>query len=126
MPNDPNDPGREAYWDPTKPTYGVRKKDILEWRPAQKRDIITDCVTLPIKFRSNTFRITVQVEVTDPDYQQTYSTARVQRVYSRDIDPVANQAGDRRVHGPYNGFFKMHGSRVITGVDPYHDWLGVK
>ena len=103
--------------------YGVRLKDKWQWQPVQKKEVIQDCVTLPIKFRSNTFRVTVVVELTDNRFRNTYSTHRYSRVYSR---LPGEPSGNIKVHGRYTGEFLLHGQRSIGGVDPEMSWLGVE
>jgi hypothetical protein len=78
-------------------------------------------VTLPVKFRSNTFRVTVSVEVTDKSYKNVTGVHRYQRVYSRLSDVPQ---GTSKVHGPFTGEYILHGSRAIDGVDPENSWLG--
>ncbi|MCK6473767.1 MAG: hypothetical protein L6R28_18750 [Planctomycetes bacterium] len=94
----------------------VPKHDIRLWRKANKREIIQNCVTQPIKFRSLTFRITVAVELTDATYTEVYATRRFQKVVSRVPD----------TSGALTGEFIEHSSRAIAGVDPELDWLGVQ
>ena len=43
-------------------SYGVVMQPSVSWKHELEDDVITNCVTLPIKFRSNTFRVTVSVE----------------------------------------------------------------
>jgi hypothetical protein len=100
--------------------YGVLKPG---WVAVNQNEVIKDCVTLPIKFRSNTFRISVMVEITDKDYKTVYATQRFSRVYSRVPKQVE---GEYRVNQPYTGEFILHGSRTMTKVDPYQHWLGAE
>ena len=100
--------------------YGLR---LDEWKPAPASQIIQGCVTLPIKFRSNTFRISVLVSLTDASYKNVYSTQRSARVVSR---VPAKPTGSIKVHGRYTGQFLQHGTRVMAGVDPDLSWLGSK
>ncbi len=95
--------------------------DKAHWRQADKSEHITNCVTLPIKFRSNTFRVTVAVELTDSKFRNTAAVHKYSRVYSRVVGPPA---GNSKVHGPYTGEFILHGNRAIDGVDPEGSWLG--
>ncbi|MFH0939290.1 MAG: hypothetical protein V1899_08415 [Planctomycetota bacterium] len=99
--------------------YGVIK-GAWDTNPVDKSEIIQGCVTLPIKFRSNTFRITVIAELTNSSYTNSYGSVRYSRVYSR----VPGPGGDR-VHGQYTGQFMLHEKRVMRGgVDPVMSWLG--
>jgi hypothetical protein len=101
--------------------YGVIDHPSKDWKPADKGDVIQNCVTLPIKFRSNTFRVTVAVELTDSKFRNTAAVHKYSRVFSRVMD---KPAGLSKVHGPYTGEFIMHGNRAIDGVDPEGSWLG--
>jgi len=102
--------------------YGIAIKNG-GWKKSKNNEVITECVTLPIKFRSNTFRITVVVELTDPDYKVVYSTRRYTRVYSRVPGEPANGI---KVFGPYTGEFILHSNRDVTGPDPDLSFLGVE
>jgi len=93
----------------------------LAYAPVDKSQIIQECVTLPIKFRSNTFRVTVVVELTDPDYKTVFATRQYSRVYSRVPGPPQ---GNLKVHGPYTGEFILHGQRDTSGIDPENSFLG--
>ncbi|MCK6474810.1 MAG: hypothetical protein L6R28_24075 [Planctomycetes bacterium] len=99
----------------------VPQADPQLWRKADKRDLILNCVTLPIKFHSNTFRISVVVELTDAKYEEIYASRRYQKVVSRVPDTTVTN-----VHGPFTGEFIEHSSRAMNGVDPELNWLGVK
>lgn len=91
------------------------------WVPVDKNLIIRNCVTLPIKFHSNTFRITVVVELTDAEHKDVFAIRRYQKVVSRVPDTSVNN-----IHGPFTGEFIEHSSRAMNGVDPELNWLGVK
>ncbi|MCK6471550.1 MAG: hypothetical protein L6R28_07375 [Planctomycetes bacterium] len=108
--------------DPVNRMLGIKpKEDAANWVPVTKDLIIRNCVTLPIKFHSNTFRVTVVVEVTDAEHKEVFAVRRYQKVLSRVPDTaVAN------VHGPFTGEFIEHSSRAMNGVDPELNWLGVK
>ncbi|MBI3832446.1 MAG: hypothetical protein HY291_23175 [Planctomycetes bacterium] len=90
------------------------------WQPANKKDIIQGCVTLPIKFRANTFRVTVVVELTDAQYKNVYASRRFARWYSR---IPGEPAGGLKVHGPYTGELMQHGTRTMGPVDPEMNFL---
>ncbi|GMV83032.1 MAG: hypothetical protein AMXMBFR7_42160 [Planctomycetota bacterium] len=111
-----------SYDSPGTPGYGVKMKAInTSWQKANIGEVINDAVTLPIKFRSNTFRVSVVVEMTDARYQDVLTVRRYSRVYSR----VPGTPTDRHVHGPYTGEFIMHGSRTMMGdVDPELFYIG--
>jgi len=101
---------------------GVLGAPSTHWKSLGNRDnIIDSCVTLPIKFRSNTFRVTVSVELTDKKYQSISASHRYQRVYSR---ATGTPTGTSKVQGPFTGEFILHGSRAMDGVDPDSSWLG--
>jgi hypothetical protein len=116
-----NDLNVGGYSDRNSLDYGVAKAN--NWKKAAKNEVIIDCVTLPIKFRSNTFRITVAADVTDNRFSRVYSSTRMSRVYSR-VPGVP--AGNIQVHGAYTGEFILHSARTIGGVDPELSWLGVE
>ena len=110
-----------SFLSTSKTEYGVRINSSSCWKQANKNEHITNCVTLPIKFRSNTFRITVAVELTDAKYRNTAAVHKYSRVYSR---VIGAPNGNSKVHGPYTGEFILHGNRAIDGVDPEGSWLG--
>ncbi|MCK6474429.1 MAG: hypothetical protein L6R28_22150 [Planctomycetes bacterium] len=91
------------------------------WRKANKRDLIVNCVTMPIKFHSNTFRITVEVELTDAEYKEVYAFRRYPEVISRVPDTSVAD-----VHVAISGEFIEQASRAMNGVDPELNWLGVR
>ena len=88
---------------------------------APESEIIRNCVTMPIKFHSNTFRVTVVVELTDAEFKEVFATRRYQKIVSR----VPGSAGGS-VYGALTGEFVEHSSRAMGGVDPELMWLGVK
>lgn len=111
-----------SYDVPGNVAYGVKAKATnTSWQKADLGEVINDAVTLPIKFRSNTFRVSVVVEMTDARYQDVLTVRRYSRVYSR----VPGTPTDRHVHGPYTGEFILHGSRTMMGdVDPELFYIG--
>jgi len=117
----PRKPGFDYNALNTDLNYGL--KTLTSADPVPKNQIIQGCVTLPVKFRSNTFRVTVLVQLTDAQYKNVYTTRRYSRVLSR---IAGAPTGAIKVHGPYTGEFYQHGSRVMTGADPEMSWLGVK
>ncbi|MCK6472200.1 MAG: hypothetical protein L6R28_10680 [Planctomycetes bacterium] len=113
--------GNAQTMSPTNLKLGVTPKpDVRLWRKADRRDLIRNCVTMPIKFHSNTFRVTVAVELTDGKYEEIYATRRYQKTFSRVPDSSAS------VHGALTGDFVEHASRAMNGVDPELNWLGVR
>lgn len=114
--------GNASFNDASSPDYGV-KKNGGTWLRANRNEILQGCVTLPIKFRSNTFRVSVLVELTDPQYETTYAVRRYSWVLSR---VPQKPAGSTKVFGPYSGEFIQHSYRVMTTVDPDLSWLGTK
>lgn len=101
--------------------FGLRTTANNGWQAVARDQIIQGCVTLPVKFRSNTFRVTVVVELTDASYKNVYSVKRYARWYSR---VPGTPAGAIKVHGPYTGEFIQHGKRSMGAVDPEMHWLG--
>ena len=117
-------PGTDYNQNAANLNYGVPAADPADrWRPADKNEILQGCVTLPIKFRSNTFRISVVVELTDPLYRNVYAVRRYAKVVSRIPGPAAEGT---KVYGPYTGEFIQHTNQAMSGVDPYTSWLGTK
>lgn len=102
------------------PLYGVVVKPSTMWKSCMKGEIIQNCVTLPIKFRSNTFRVTVVVELTDEKYRSTGNVHRYSRTYSR----IPGVPSGKNVQGPYTGEFILHSNRACDAVDPEMSWLG--
>ncbi|MCW8131117.1 MAG: hypothetical protein KIS92_12280 [Planctomycetota bacterium] len=105
--------------DTTQLSYGLKTDET--WHDGNKSDVIQGCVTLPIKFRSNTFRVTVVVELTDAQYKNVYSIRRYARWYSRIPGEPSNGI---KVHGPYTGELLQHGTRQMGQVDPEMNFLG--
>lgn len=114
-----NRPGIDYNNVTTATNFGL-KDGASTWSAAPKNEIIQGCVTLPIKFRANTFRVTIVVELTDAQYKNVYASRRYARWYSRiPGEPV----GGVKVHGPYTGELFQHGTRTMGTVDPEMDFL---
>jgi hypothetical protein len=100
--------------------YGVVKYTNCPWTFVNNNEVIQNCVTQPIKFRSNTFAIHVTVELADDKYRGLGSVHKFSRTYSR----IPGTPTGKNVHGPYTGEFILHGSRACDAVDPEMQWLG--
>jgi hypothetical protein len=94
---------------------------ITPWYPVDQSEVLQGCVTMPIKFRSNTFRVTVVAMLTDSNYQTIYSTRRYQRVYSRVPQNYTTTPGSA-----YSGNFVLHESHIWGGADPVMNFTGMK
>jgi hypothetical protein len=102
--------------------YGViiQPSDNKSWARVKNNEVIQNCVTLPIKFRSNTFRIGVLVQLTDEKYRPLGGVHR----YTRTISRVPDAPTGKAVHGAYTGEWILHGNRACDAVDPETSWLG--